>query len=93
MGRGRGWIGAGGCGCEYVCRVRGREVLSCWLGWVRGERMERRDEADGWCVGVVGSSWLMMLLIRGMFGVWRGKGMGKDGKGREEREADVRCTG
>lgn len=55
--------------------------------------MERRDEADGWCVGVVGSSWLMMLLIRGMFGVWRGKGMGKDGKGREEREADVRCTG
>lgn len=42
--------------------------------------MERRDEADGWCVGVVGSSWLMMLLIRGMFGVWRGKGMGKDGR-------------
>lgn len=57
--------------------------------------MERRDEADGWRVGVVGLSWLMMLLIRGMFGVWRGKGMAKgwQGKGREEREADVRCTG
>lgn len=40
--------------------------------------MLREDEADGGvCVWVVGSSWLMMLLIRGMSTVSEGRGKAK----------------
>lgn len=54
-GRRRGW--EEGCGCEYV------EVgfLVEWVEWngVDGKRLI--------VVWVVGSSWLMMLLIRGVY--------------------------
>ena len=79
MGRGEGrrWRGwGGGCGCEYF-DLRGVVVLGGFIAWGRGER-ERLM-----VVWVVGSSWLMMLLIRGVSAVWGGSGGG----------ADVGCTG
>lgn len=67
MGRGRdrrrGW--GGGCGCEYVEFWGGFSLLS-GLDGVGGKRLM--------AVWVVGSSWLMMLRIRGMSTVWVGKG-------------------
>lgn len=63
------WVGEGDCGCEYV----GRGFLPIeWVGCCG------REEADGGvCVWVVGSSWLMMLLIRGMSTVSEGRGKAK----------------